>query len=120
VADVLYDRLAATAARLLTKYGQDVVRRRVAQATYNPDVGATSPQYEDAVFKAALFDFGPGVTQFKGELVKSEDRRLLIEPAAAPGVGDLIVAGELAYTVLSVGQANPAGAPVAYVLHLRR
>lgn len=120
MADPLYDRLAATAAALLAKYGQDVTLKGNTVGTYDPATGAASSTPSTATRKAALFSFGEGQTDFRGTLIEQNDRKMLMEPGVPPKTRDTVVVGALEYIVMSVGEANPAGTPVVYSLHLRR
>ena len=115
-----YDRLAATALDLLSRFGQDVSRVRVTPGAYDPATGAAGESEASATFKGALLDFNNGTTTFQGTLVQVGDRRLLIEAGAAPNTDDKIVVGGVTWSVLSVREINPAGIPVVYSLHLRK
>ena len=49
-----YAKSAATALKLLTKFGRDVVRRNYSTGTYDPATGANAVTYADTTWKAAL------------------------------------------------------------------
>lgn len=115
-----YDNLAATAARLLTRYGQSVTLRRAAAGTYDPATsGVTSAAPTDLTRQGALLDFGVGVTNLRGNLVQATDRRLLLEAGEAPALADAFVIGGKVFTIVSIGEISPAGTPVMYDLHVR-
>lgn len=117
----LYSNLATTAARLLAQFGQDVTLQPSAQATYNPATSvATSTAGTSVSRKGAIFDFGKGVTNVRGNLVQATDRQLLLEPGVAPKLSDAVVVGGATFAIVSVGELSPGGVPVLYDLHLRR
>lgn len=116
-----YDSLALTAARLLAQYGRDVVRRRPGAASpYSPSSGTASvPAASEATFKGALLDFQGGQKEVRGNTINVDDKRLLLEPAAAPTADDAFVIGGIYYAVVSRGEVAPGGTPVVYDLHVR-
>lgn len=115
----LYDRLAATAAALLEKYGQDVTVRNYTTGTYNPATGQNAMTSSDSTRKGALFSFGKGQALGPGGLVQVGDKKLLLEAgSSAPSLEDNIVVGGEVYVVKGIEPADPAGTPVLYTLHL--
>lgn len=115
-----YDRLAATSLRLLTKNGQDVTRRAYASGAYNPSTGESVQTTSDTTRKGVLLDFDSGKTTERGELVQVADKRLLLDAQGPVQQQDHFIVGTDEYTVVSIGEINPAGTPVLYDLHLRR
>lgn len=117
----LYTSLAATAARLLADKGRAVTLQPSAQSTYNPATSvATSVAGTAATRNGAIFDFGRGVTNVRGNLVRATDRQLLLESGVAPQLSDTVVVGGETFAIVSVGELNPGGVAVLYDLHLRR
>lgn len=115
-----YDNLAATAARLLARFGQPVTLSRAATGAYDPATsGVTSAAPTALTRRGALFDFAAGVTNLRGNLVQATDRQLLLEAGEAPALTDSIVIGGQTFTIVSIGELNPAGVPVMYDLHVR-
>lgn len=116
-----YGNLAATAQRLLTKYGQTVTLRRVTPGAYNPSSGQAAAPTADFNFSGALFDFKDGVIKDSDTLIEAGDKQLLLEAAAAPMIDDVfIIGGEAWQAVAKPKSINPAGTPVLYVVHLRK
>lgn len=111
---------AAAALRTLTRKGQDVTRRSYTTGTYNPATGAVSTATADTTRKGALFDFGPGKTLERGSLIQVGDKQLLVDATAAIDQQDHFIIGGVEYTIVSVGEVNPAGTAVIYDLHLRK
>jgi hypothetical protein len=121
VTAALYTRGAATAARLLAKYGAAVTLRSFTPGTYNKDTGVrANPAPTSNTRNGALFDIDHGVKDIRGKLVETGDKELLMEPGVAPKAQDSVTVGGIQYTVVSVGELNPAGTPVLFTLHLRK
>ena len=117
-----YSNLAATAAQLLAKFGQPVTLRSVGAGAYDPAtsgvlLGAALPT--DVVRKGVLLDFARGTTTVRGNLVQAIDKQLLLESGVVPSLEDLVLVGGATFTIVSIGEVNPAGTPVLYDLHLR-
>lgn len=116
-----YDRLAATSAALLARFGQAVVLRRAAAGTYDPATGGvTASAPTDVTRKGAPFDFNAGIKEVKGALIQAGDKQLLLEPGVVPTTADKIVFGGAAWEILSVEELSPGGTVVLYTLHLRK
>jgi hypothetical protein len=109
---------AATATRMLERYGRTVTRRTYAAGTYDPATGAVSTTTADTSRTGALFDI-QGVTHIRGTLVQVGDKQLLLDPDAAAAITDRYIIGSDEYTVVSVGEVNPAGTVCLYDLHVR-
>lgn len=116
----VYDKLAASATTLLAKYGRDVTRRRLTPGAYDASTGSLASTTADLTFKGALFSFKDGQTEFNAALIQANDRRMLVEAAAAPTVDDLFLVAGVQYAVVAVKEVNPAGVPVLYSMHVRR
>lgn len=116
-----YSRTAATAARLLARFGAAVTIKKVDDGTYNTATGQNvqaAPQ--QSTRNGALLDFPPGQANGPGGLVQGGDKRLLLEAGTfAPSLEDRVVANGTEYAVKGVQQVNPAGTPVIYDIHLR-
>lgn len=115
-----YAKSAATSLKLLTKFGRDVVKRSFGTGTYNPATGANVAKTIDTTWKGVLLDFGAGQALKSGGLIKATDKRLLLESGAAPSLADKIVAGGVEYTIVTLGEVNPAGTVVLFDIHLTR
>lgn len=114
-----YAALASKSAALLSKFGRDVTRRRVTRGAYDTSQGsAANAGQADATFKGALLDFG--TREVDGTLVKSTDKKLLLEASGAPLASDTFLVGGLEYAVVSVKEISPAGTPVLYEVQLRK
>lgn len=117
----LYTNLAATAVKLLAKYGRDVVLRDVTLGSYNPATGVAASTPSDTTRKGALFDFKDGVSVAAGVLVQVGDKKLLLDATAPPPrIQDAVIIDGFQWSVIAFKEISPAGVPVAYEVHLRK
>lgn len=115
-----YSESAAQALELLTEFGQSVTRRSYTAGTYDPATGTTTPTTVDTTRTGALFDFSQGQQYMRGTLIQSGDKQLLLDAGATVDLKDHFVIGGTEYTIVSLGEINPAGTTVLYDIHLRR
>ena len=114
-----YTALAAQTVAILTTYGQPLTRRSYTLGVYDPATGAAATTTTDTKRTGVLLDFGVGVTLERGNLVQATDKRLLLEATAVVEPQDHFIVGGIVYTIVSVGEVNPAGTRVLYDLHVR-
>lgn len=122
----VYDRAAATALRMLEKYGQDVTHRAYTAGTYNPATGTAAPTTTDTTRKGALLSYGSGGasmarinTTVRGELVQVSDKRLLLDGSAGVSPQDRIIVAGVEYVPVSIDDISPAGTRVMLDIHAR-
>lgn len=125
-----YDRMAATALRLIAQFGQ------TATLTYIPEV---DPDDYDPVTgtgpvavpvsqsgRAILLDYTAqeaGIINAAGSLVQQGDKKILLAAdglAWPPTMTTLVIADGLTWTIVNIKSTNPAGTPLVYELHGRR
>jgi len=114
-----YADTAALAVEALTEFGAPVVRRVTTAPVYSPATGSASAVQSDLARVGALFDYGAGQTQVRGQLVQVSDKRLLLDATGPVSQTDQFVVNGKVYSVVSIGEVNPAGTPVLYDLHVR-
>jgi hypothetical protein len=116
-----YARIAANAAILLQKFGAQITLRQTAAGVYDNATGTvTPPTPTDQPRFAALFDFGPGTTNVRGNLVQMTDKRVYMEPGIVPTLNDSLIAADgVKYSIVSIGELKPATTAVLYDLHVR-
>lgn len=117
----LYTRLAATALRLLTKYGQPVTLRNYTAGVYSPALGTATPQTADSTRQCAVFDYPNGQFLDPSSLIQSGDKKGLMDAnGAAPSLEDhIITADGIEYVIKQIKTLAPAGAAVIHELQLR-
>ena len=119
-----YTRAAASALRLLTKYGKTVQLRSVTTGDYDTDTSSVATTSVDRNRKAALFDverINYGIGLRNGLQIQEGDRQCYMDASGvAPTPEDKIVDGTLVYNILEIKELNPAGTPVMFTLLIRR
>jgi hypothetical protein len=112
-----YTATAATALRLLTKFGRDLTVRNYTTGSYNPTIGQNVQTYTDTTVKGAVFSFGQGDTS--PELIQSGDKKAIIDSTTTPKLEDHLLVGSKVYVIKSIRELNPAGTSIMFELHLR-
>lgn len=134
-----YSAKAATALRLLTRFGQSVTRVKTVlggydpeedefgwyqwyfqySGAYNPETSATIPTTDSSTRTGALLNYGKGIEYVRGMQVTQRDKRLLLDASGAADISDTYTVSGVEYTVQSLEDINPAGTVVMYDLHVR-
>lgn len=127
----LYDKLASTALRLLTKYGRSVTLRQLAvgEGGYDSATGeVTMPDSVDTTRNALVLDQpGTQISQRFGNnnqlnsLVQQGEKWLYMDAnGVAPALQDKVIIDEVEYTIQDVQETGPGGIPVLYMLMIRK
>lgn len=119
----LYANAAATALRLLGKFGQDVVLRKYGAGVYAD--GVMVPSTTDSTLKGAVFDYlrmNFGEVLQDGTLVQAADRNLLLAAnGARPEVNDhVLLANGSEWNIVGIRTVEPSGFPVLYDCRIRQ
>ncbi|OYO29151.1 hypothetical protein [Janthinobacterium sp. PC23-8] len=119
-----YVKTAARADQSLRRKGGIVVLRRVVTGVYDPDVGAapsTTTDYEGTGVKIAY-----EAENIDGTLIQAGDQKLLLSalqrnglPMPAPTTADLVLFGDVSYTIQNAGKTEPVDVAVLHTLQLR-
>lgn len=114
-----YGRVANSALRLLTKFGQPVTLTQKTPGVYNPETGEVA--VVDAAQSATGVVLDYGTKSIDGALIMVGDRKLLLSPVGidTPAVNDVVSIGEVTYTITLIKETNPAGTPVLYECNIR-
>ena len=106
-----YARPAATAKRLLTRFGQVVTIKRTTPGAYDPATGTVSGGTVGYSCAGAVMNYAS--RDIDGTLVQRGDVRVLLAPDAAfePKPTEL--------TVINAEATKPAGSPVLYEVQAR-
>lgn len=112
-----YDRTAATASRLLQRFGAVATFQRRADAAYDPATGTTAPAVTDVSTVAVVVDYDQ--RSIDGTLIRQGDRRGYLDCAQAPRQGDALLWQGATLTVVAVRPLAPAGRAVLFEAQLR-
>lgn len=112
-----YSNLAATAVRLLTKYGQSLTFTRYTKGSF--DAGTGSRTETTSTFTAKSVKYPYTTLEKANSAIQEGDIRLISEVATFR-IGDTVAIDSLNWRVMSVEPIDPGGTPVAYLLQVRR
>jgi hypothetical protein len=121
-----YDKSAATALKLLQKFGRSVTHTRQVSGAYDPATGgstvtSTNQTGTGCVLDFQLMNYG---TTFEGQtVIQQGDKYALLATSGITNVpvpGDLFVAGGVTWSIMGVKTVSPAGTDVLHKLHLRK
>lgn len=119
--DFDYAKTAATAARLLLKFGRSVTITRTTPGTYDPATGApgtgTTATHAGT---AVLLNYAQ--RDIDGTHVRVGDQRAYIAPdlAVTPQTGDTLTIGGEVWSVIASRPLAPAGTVVLHEAQVRR
>lgn len=112
-----YAATAATASRLLARFGAACTLKRVSGTAYDPATGTNVPTYTDVPTTAAVFAYDQ--KYIDGTLIRQGDHLAYCAPAVAPTQGDRLVWNGATLEVVAVKPVSPAGVPVLFEVQLR-
>lgn len=112
-----YPATAATATRLLERFGAAATVKHPTGSAYDPATGTSVPTYASAATTAAVFDYAQ--KYIDGTLIRQGDKQAYCAPAVAPVQGDRFTWNGQDYEVIAVKPVSPAGVPVLYEAQLR-
>lgn len=112
-----YAATAATATRLLTRFGASATLKRQTTGTYDPATGTTPVTVTELATTAAVFAYDQ--KYIDGTLIMQGDQRAYMAPAVLPKQGDVLAWQGKDWQVIAVKQLAPAGTPVIYEAQLR-
>jgi hypothetical protein len=112
-----YAATAATATRLLERFGASCVLGRETVGAYDPATGQAPVTTESFATTAAVFAYDQ--KYIDGTLIKQGDQRAYCAPTNAPAQGDQLVWQGGTFEVIAVKPVSPAGTPVLYEAQIR-
>lgn len=112
-----YPKTAATATRLLKRFGAACTLKRTGPAEYDPATGTNAPTITSLATTAAVFAYAQ--KYIDGTLILQGDQQALMDPATEPKQGDVLVWQGTDYTVVAVKPVSPAGVPVLFEAQIR-
>ena len=122
-----YDRMAATALRLIAQYGQTATLTEIIPGEYDPvtgnETGGVNRTQTGQLILLEYTSAEAGIINASGSLVQQGDKKIMLAAKGlswAPTNTTTILADGLTWTIVNVKSTNPAGTPLVYELHGRR
>jgi len=112
-----YLNTAATATRLLQRFGAVATLKRTTTGEYDPATGETPLTVESLATTAAVFAYEQ--KYIDGTLILQGDQQVYLMPAVEPKQGDTFEWQGRNYQVVSVKPVSPAGVPVLFEAQIR-
>lgn len=112
-----YPATAATATRLLERFGASCTLVRTTTGAYDPATGSNTVTTDSLPTTAAVFAYDQ--KYIDGTLVLQGDQLAYCAPAVAPKQGDSFAWNSATFTVIAVKPISPAGIPVLFEAQIR-
>jgi hypothetical protein len=112
-----YEDMAATARELIAEFGMPMTLVRPG-TTQDPVAGTLSGTGSNLP-TTGLF-LSRTTATVREALAEGAERMALLDDTEAPDMNDRLTAGSDSLAIVRIDAINPAGIPLAYVVHLRR
>ena len=112
-----YANTAATALRLLGRFGASATLKREVSGAYDPATGTAPVTETSLTTTACVFDYPQKYVD--GTLILAGDKQAYLASAPVPKQGDKLTWQAVDYTVVNVKAIAPAGVAVLYEAQLR-
>lgn len=119
MSDAFYNSMAATASKLITKFGAQGTIKRTTGGSIDPVTGDTTA--------GTTVTYTPNtiVQKYADELIDgtrilSSDRLIILDNTIEPLTTDKITIRGEDWTIISVSESRPAGIPLVYFVQARR
>lgn len=112
-----YSATAATALRLLQRFGAAATIKRTTAGAYDPVTGTSTETVTSLSTMAEVFDYPQKYVD--GSLILMGDKRAYLAATQEPKQGDKLTWNGADWTVVSVKEVAPAGVPVLYEAQIR-
>ena len=112
-----YVGTAATATRLLQRFGAAATLKRQTAGAYNPTAGTSTPSVAELATTAAVFAYPQKYVD--GTLIRQGDQQAFCAPGVEPKQGDVMAWQGTDYQVVMVKPVSPAGVAVLFEAQLR-
>ncbi|WP_236225552.1 hypothetical protein [Pseudomonas pseudonitroreducens] len=123
----LYDRMSATALRLISRFGSEQTLRDITPGTYDPVSGETTGDTQiSQPAQLLLLEFTAqeaGQSYADGSEIRQGDKKIIIAAkglAWPPALTTRIDVDGVLWQVVNVKEANPAGTPLVYFCQGRK
>ncbi|KAF1045609.1 hypothetical protein [Xylophilus sp.] len=112
-----YATMAATASRLLKRFGAKASISRIVDGSYDPATGNNPGGTQVFPTVAAIIDYEDRLVD--GTMILRGDLRALMDPRVQPIQGDRLTWKGKSFAVISVKAVSPAGLVVLYDAQVR-
>jgi hypothetical protein len=112
-----YSNLAATATRLITKFGQSITVTNFAPGAEDVNTGISTQEATTFTTVGVLLDFDYrnfGETSESYHQVSKSDKRILLSASKVINAGDLIFIDNTIYKAYVIKCVNPAAVRIVY------
>lgn len=115
----IYDRAAATAERLLKRYGAPMALKRTVEGDYDPSTGSSSSVTQEHAATGVMLEYEQ--RDVDGSLIQQGDQRVYLSPdlAVTPETGDTLSLNGSLFTVVVSRALAPAGKVVLHDVQVR-
>ena len=114
-----YTNLAATATRLLTKYGQTITIKRVTGKVIDPVTGHVTPGTETTFSPVGILKKYPDGL-IDGTRITASDRMLVLDNTVEPLMTDEITLQGQNWNIQEVQTSKPAGTALVYFVRVKK
>ena len=114
-----YAQSAATAKRLLSKFGRKIQHQRVNEGAYDPSTGTVTSTTISTNVLAADFAM-KGNEYADASLIQMGDRYALVSPEVTIDVTDKLMIDGVTWNILNVQKLAPSGTAVLWKCHIRK
>lgn len=114
-----YESIGATAASLISKFGQSITLRRITGGSINPITGASDEVATDytmtGLFKTIDDDL------IDNTIIKASDKMIVFSNTSeTPLIDDKIVLGSDVYSIEDIKTSSPASTDLVYFVRIRK
>jgi phospholipase/lecithinase/hemolysin len=114
-----FAKSAATALKLITKFGASGTLVKRAAGSNDPATGSNTITETSYTVKAVLLNYRANETNTQGSLVQAKDRKVIMQATTVtPDVSDTFTFNSVTYRVVEVKTLNPAGTNVLHELRV--
>ncbi len=114
-----YDKIAATASKLLARFGRDQVLRTKTVGTFDPVTGAeTGASTADVTVKGLQQSLTP--ENINGKNIQVGDRLFVIDSTQTPALTDKFKVGSEYWQIINIDTKEPAGTAIVHIIQVRK
>lgn len=113
-----YTQMAATASRLIGKYGQAISIKRTTGESVDPVTGIVTAGTTSTLATTGILQRYPDAL-IDGTRILTADRLAMLAPTREPALTDKLAFGGKDWPIVSIQTANPAGTPLVYFVQVR-